>query len=105
MAGRTHGQHVVPATFGYKVANWIDELVRHVERLQQTTSRLFVAMLGGGVGNPSTAPAPHACGAACRGPCPHSMRQCGSQFSFSTPSNTLESDAGALARRYGEASR
>jgi len=29
MAGRTHGQHVVPATFGYKVANWIDELVRH----------------------------------------------------------------------------
>jgi adenylosuccinate lyase len=24
MAGRTHGQHAVPATFGYKVAVWID---------------------------------------------------------------------------------
>src|SRR4029077_7574021 len=35
IAGRTHGQHAVPATFGYKVAVWIDELLRHVERLQQ----------------------------------------------------------------------
>src|SRR6185437_7818585 len=25
MAARTHGQHAVPATFGYKVAVWIDE--------------------------------------------------------------------------------
>ena len=50
MAGRTHGQHAVPATFGYKVAVWIDELLRHVERLQQLAPRLFVAMLGGGAG-------------------------------------------------------
>jgi len=50
MAGRTHGQHAVPATFGYKVAVWIDELSRHVERLQQAAPRLFVAMLGGGAG-------------------------------------------------------
>jgi len=35
LAGRTHGQHAVPATFGYKVAVWIDELLRHVERLRQ----------------------------------------------------------------------
>ena len=49
-AGRTHGQHAVPATFGYKVAVWIDELLRHVERLQQAAPRLFVAMLGGGAG-------------------------------------------------------
>src|SRR3954464_10644958 len=34
MAGRTHGQHAVPATFGFKVAVWIDELSRHVERLR-----------------------------------------------------------------------
>ena len=34
MPGRTHGQHAVPVTFGYKVAVWIDELVRHVERLK-----------------------------------------------------------------------
>jgi adenylosuccinate lyase len=50
IAGRTHGQHAVPATFGYKIAVWIDELLRHVERLQQAGPRLFVAMLGGGAG-------------------------------------------------------
>src|SRR5437879_1936978 len=47
MAGRTHGQHAVPATFGYKVAVWIGELLRHVERLKQIEPRIFVAMLGG----------------------------------------------------------
>src|SRR5205823_8622856 len=50
IAGRTHGQHAVPATFGYKDAVWINELVRHVERLQQAAPRIFVAMLGGGAG-------------------------------------------------------
>ena len=50
IAGRTHGQHAVPATFGYKLAVWIDELLRHVERMQQAAPRLFVAMLGGGAG-------------------------------------------------------
>src|SRR5579862_2000422 len=50
MAGRTHGQHAVPATFGYKVAVWIDELLRHVDRLREASPRLFVAMLGGGAG-------------------------------------------------------
>src|SRR5580658_6447381 len=48
--GRTHGQHAVPATFGYKVAVWIDELIRHVERFRQAAPRIFVAMLGGGAG-------------------------------------------------------
>ena len=50
IAGRTHGQHAVPATFGYKAAVWIDEMIRHVERLHQVAPRLFVAMLGGGAG-------------------------------------------------------
>src|SRR5467141_1505979 len=50
IAGRTHGQHALPATFGYKPAVWIDELLRHVERLQQAAPRIFVAMLGGGAG-------------------------------------------------------
>jgi adenylosuccinate lyase len=48
--GRTHGQHAVPATFGFKVAIWIDEFCRHVERLQACEGRVFVAMLGGGAG-------------------------------------------------------
>jgi adenylosuccinate lyase len=50
IAGRTHGQHAVPATFGFKVAVWIDELIRHAERLKQAAPRLFVAMLGGAAG-------------------------------------------------------
>jgi len=47
---RTHGQHAVPATFGYKVAVWIDELLRHIERFEQAAPRLFIAMLGGAAG-------------------------------------------------------
>ncbi|AOB29730.1 hypothetical protein AKI39_02070 [Bordetella sp. H567] len=50
IAARTHGQHAVPATFGYKVAVWIDELLRHLERLDQARPRMFVAMLGGAAG-------------------------------------------------------
>ena len=50
IAGRPHAQHAVPSTFGAKVAVWIDELCRHVERLRQIEPRLFVAMLGGGGG-------------------------------------------------------
>jgi adenylosuccinate lyase len=50
LPGRTHGQHAVPATFGFKVAVWIDELGRHVERLEGCEARVFVAMLGGGAG-------------------------------------------------------
>ena len=50
MPGRTHGQHAVPATFGYKVAVWIDEIIRHVGRLKGCEERVFVSMLGGGAG-------------------------------------------------------
>ena len=50
LPGRTHGQHALPATFGFKVAGWIDELSRHVERLRAVEPRIFVAMLGGGAG-------------------------------------------------------
>ena len=50
LPGRTHGQHAVPATYGYKVSVWIDELCRHVERLRGCEERVFVAMLGGGAG-------------------------------------------------------
>jgi 3-carboxy-cis,cis-muconate cycloisomerase len=50
LPGRTHGQHAVPVTFGYKVAVWIDELLRHVERLQGLEDRVFIALLGGAAG-------------------------------------------------------
>ena len=50
MAGRTHGQHAVPSTFGLKAAVWIDELCRHIDRLRGCEERVFVAMLGGAAG-------------------------------------------------------
>jgi 3-carboxy-cis,cis-muconate cycloisomerase len=49
-AGRTHGQHAVPITFGFKPAGWIDELDRHVTRLRSAEPRVFTAMTGGAVG-------------------------------------------------------
>jgi 3-carboxy-cis,cis-muconate cycloisomerase len=58
LPGRTHGQHAVPATFGFKVAVWIDEVVRHVERLPGCERRVFVAMLGGGAGTLASLGAP-----------------------------------------------
>ncbi len=50
IAGRTHGQHAVPTTFGFKVAGWIDELLRHVDRLREAEPRVFVVLFGGAVG-------------------------------------------------------
>ena len=50
LPGRTHGQHAVPATFGFKVGIWIDELCRHVTRLRGAEPRVFCAMLGGAAG-------------------------------------------------------
>jgi adenylosuccinate lyase len=50
LAGRTHGQHAVPITFGFKVAVWIDELARHVTRIERATDHAFRAMAGGAAG-------------------------------------------------------
>jgi 3-carboxy-cis,cis-muconate cycloisomerase len=37
-AGRTHLQHALPVTFGYRCAVWLSALDRHAERLQQVPS-------------------------------------------------------------------
>ena len=50
LPGRTHGQHAVPATYGLKVAIWIDEFARHTGRLRQCEPRVFQALLGGAAG-------------------------------------------------------
>jgi adenylosuccinate lyase len=50
MAGRTHGQHALPITFGYKVAVWLDELMRQRERLLLSRPRVLVGEFGGAVG-------------------------------------------------------
>ncbi|MGP4017451.1 class-II fumarase/aspartase family protein [Saccharopolyspora sp. 5N708] len=49
-AGRTHGQHAIPVTFGFKTGAWIDELLRHVERLESAGRRALVVVLGGAAG-------------------------------------------------------
>ncbi|MCH8089339.1 MAG: adenylosuccinate lyase [Chloroflexi bacterium] len=51
MAGRTHGQQALPVTFGYKVAVWVAEVRRHIERLQQCRTRLLVGQFSGGAGS------------------------------------------------------
>ncbi|MBX3009884.1 MAG: adenylosuccinate lyase family protein [Caldilineaceae bacterium] len=50
MAGRTHGQHALPVTFGFKVAVWVDELQRHAERLAQSRPRLLRCSFNGAAG-------------------------------------------------------
>lgn len=50
MPGRTHSQHAVPITFGFKVAIWIDELTSHVDRLERLETRLFRLLMGGAAG-------------------------------------------------------
>ena len=47
MPGRTHGQHATPITFGFKVAVWLDEVQRHVERMEQLAPRVFVGEFAG----------------------------------------------------------
>ena len=50
MAGRTHGQHALPVTFGWKCAVWLDELMRQRERLLASRPRVLVGEFGGAVG-------------------------------------------------------
>ncbi|MCF1684957.1 adenylosuccinate lyase family protein [Tetragenococcus halophilus] len=50
MAGRTHGKHAIPITYGYKVAVWISELLMSLQRMQEVEKRMFTTMMGGAVG-------------------------------------------------------
>lgn len=50
MIGRTHARPALPTTFGLKVAGWVDELLRHGERLEAMRDRVLVVELHGGVG-------------------------------------------------------
>lgn len=50
MAGRTQRRHALPITFGFKAAGWIDELLRHDERLREAEPRVFTLIFGGAVG-------------------------------------------------------
>ena len=50
MAGRTHLQHALPVTFGYKVAVWLGAVERHRQRLQQLRPRVLVGQFAGAAG-------------------------------------------------------
>ena len=50
MVGRTHGQHALPVTFGFKLAVWVDEIDRHLDRFAEAESRVFVGNITGAVG-------------------------------------------------------
>ncbi|KAF9885794.1 hypothetical protein FE257_012376 [Aspergillus nanangensis] len=51
MAGRTHLQHALPVTFGYKCAVWLSGFQRHLERLEQLKSRTLLVQFGGAAGS------------------------------------------------------
>lgn len=50
MIGRSHGQQAIPITFGMKVAVWLGEISRHIERLEAVSQRALFGQLGGAVG-------------------------------------------------------
>jgi adenylosuccinate lyase len=50
MIGRTHGQHALPITLGFKFAIWLRENARHIQRLDQCKERLLVGKMSGAVG-------------------------------------------------------
>lgn len=49
-AGRTNHRHALPITFGLKVAAWIEELLRHRDRLVGAEPRVFLSLWGGAIG-------------------------------------------------------
>jgi adenylosuccinate lyase len=47
MIGRTHGQHALPITLGFKFAVWGYEICRHIERLDGCKDRVLVGKMSG----------------------------------------------------------
>jgi 3-carboxy-cis,cis-muconate cycloisomerase len=50
MAGRTHLQHALPVTFGYKAAVWHGMIDRHRQRLEELRPRVLVGQFAGAAG-------------------------------------------------------
>jgi adenylosuccinate lyase len=50
MMGRTHGQHALPITLGFKFAVWACEISRHIQRLRACRDRVLVGKMSGAVG-------------------------------------------------------
>ncbi len=50
MVGRTHGQHALPITLGFKAANYIYEFSRSLERVIEAEKRIVRGKMAGAVG-------------------------------------------------------
>ena len=50
-AGRTHGVHAEPTTFGLRLAGWFSEMSRNLARLKEARRDIAHAKLSGAVGN------------------------------------------------------
>ena len=59
MIGRTHGQHALPTTLGFKFAFWMRQNSRNIQRLRECSERLLVGKMSGAVGT-QAALGPHA---------------------------------------------
>ena len=56
MAGRTHGVHAEPITFGLKLALWLEEMQRNRLRLADAAKAISVGKMSGAVGTYATVP-------------------------------------------------
>ncbi|MFC1905861.1 adenylosuccinate lyase [Chloroflexota bacterium] len=56
MVGRTHGVHAEPITFGLKMALWVSEMRRNIDRLAQAKDIVAVGKISGAVGTYATVP-------------------------------------------------
>jgi len=50
MVGRSHGIHAEPITFGFKLAGWLAEVLRHRDRLVRLRRDIGVGKISGAVG-------------------------------------------------------
>jgi adenylosuccinate lyase len=48
--GRSHGIHAEPITFGFKLAGWLAEMLRHRDRLIHAREQIAVGKISGAVG-------------------------------------------------------
>ena len=56
MIGRTHGVHAEPITFGLKLAIWVEEMRRNLQRLTEARRAIMVGKISGAVGTYATVP-------------------------------------------------
>ncbi|MFC1939509.1 adenylosuccinate lyase [Chloroflexota bacterium] len=56
MMGRTHGIHAEPISFGLKLALWVEEMRRNLQRLNEARKIISVGKISGAVGTYATVP-------------------------------------------------